>query len=136
MLSKKDLADGVIYNIFSENLCTLSFDRFFNVMYLKHHMKSSLSDQNFAVKSGSKNSCLIPFFTLSEPGEAGFAADTPNRLLCCNFMFLLLFEGLNFQQHISLPVPVTNCSGLFYPHGSTIVGFLWGVLCLNMKCCQ
>jgi len=64
MLSKKDVADGVIYNIFSKNICTLSFDTFFILLYLKHHTKSSLSDQNFDVKSGSKirASCNFSLF--------------------------------------------------------------------------
>jgi len=80
---ERDVADGVICKIFSEKFCTLSLNRLFCiVMYLKHHTKSSLSDQNFAVKSGSKNSCPISFLTLSEPDEAGFAADTPDRSLC------------------------------------------------------
>jgi hypothetical protein len=63
--------------------------------YVKHHTKSSLFDQNFNVKSDSKHSGLVSVLTLSDPGIAGFTADTHHRILRCNFMFLFLLEKLN-----------------------------------------
>jgi hypothetical protein len=63
--------------------------------YVKRHKKSSPFDQNFNVKSGIKISDRVSVLTLSDPGIARFAADTHDKILSCNFMFLFLLEKLN-----------------------------------------
>ena len=56
-----------LFITFSQKIFSHKFRQvFFIVMYLKHHTKSSFSDQNFAVKSGSKKFRASYHFSLAQ----------------------------------------------------------------------